>query len=265
MGRWRCGRKTQNNTDKINILHRKNERTTAVTRDLGFRLNLKMVLYLENLCLTEKPRIFNPKPRVAPERYARLQTVRRTKIMKNTFRLLFLMILLSSCSESNSKKSAQLESTKSVNNDLIIDTIITLSEKYNYLKLNQTFSEKEAENTLYEYFKKKKILPQSFVKGDMSENEEQLFVDFDTIYRFPSDKSIAIITYWLAPAYLNGHCVQPKRAFISRSNKKLIITNEEFIPERFLIDSINKSSIMFISDYDCSNNKVTKKYRLKIK
>jgi len=41
---------------------------TAVTRDLGIRLNLKMVLYLENLCLTEKPRIFNPKPRVAPER-----------------------------------------------------------------------------------------------------------------------------------------------------------------------------------------------------
>jgi hypothetical protein len=35
---------------------------------LGIRLNLKMVLYLENLCLTEKPRIFNPKPRVAPER-----------------------------------------------------------------------------------------------------------------------------------------------------------------------------------------------------
>ena len=42
--------------------------TTAVTRDLGIRLNLKMVLYLENLCLTEKPLIFNPKPRVAPER-----------------------------------------------------------------------------------------------------------------------------------------------------------------------------------------------------
>lgn len=175
------------------------------------------------------------------------------------------MILVSSCSKSNSKKLTQLESAKSVTNDLIIDTIITLSEKYNYLKLNQTFSEKEAENTLYEYFKRKNILPQLFVKGDMSENEEQLFVDFDTIYRFPSNKSLAIITYWLAPAYLNGHCVQSKRAIISHSDKKLIVTNEEFIPERFLIDSINKSSIIFISDYDCSNNKVTKKYRLKIK
>jgi hypothetical protein len=47
---------------------------TAVTRDLGIRLNLKMVLYLGNLCLTEKPRIFNPKPRVAPRRYLLVKT-----------------------------------------------------------------------------------------------------------------------------------------------------------------------------------------------
>jgi hypothetical protein len=42
--------------------------TTAVWRDWGFRLNGKLVLYLENLCLTEKSRIFNPQPRQAPER-----------------------------------------------------------------------------------------------------------------------------------------------------------------------------------------------------
>ena len=53
---------------KIGI-NKKTEGITAVWRDWGFRLNLKMVLYLENLCLTEKSRIFNPKPRVAPERY----------------------------------------------------------------------------------------------------------------------------------------------------------------------------------------------------
>jgi len=45
-------------------------RITAVWRDWGFRLNLKMVLYLENLCLTEKSRIFNPQPRQAPRRQA---------------------------------------------------------------------------------------------------------------------------------------------------------------------------------------------------
>jgi hypothetical protein len=45
---------------------------TAVWRDWGFRLNLKMVLYLGNLCLTEKSRLFIPQPRQAPERYAKI-------------------------------------------------------------------------------------------------------------------------------------------------------------------------------------------------
>jgi hypothetical protein len=36
---------------------------------LGFRLNRKLDLYLKNLCLTEKSRIFSPQPRQAPERY----------------------------------------------------------------------------------------------------------------------------------------------------------------------------------------------------
>ncbi|MDI9312935.1 MAG: hypothetical protein QM535_22180 [Limnohabitans sp.] len=106
-------------------------------------------------------------------------------------------------------------------------------------------------------------MSQSIVKGNFSEREEQLFVEYNTIYRFPSKKSIAIIAYWLAPAYLNGHCVQPKRAIISRFEKELKITNEEFIPERFLIDSIDKNSVIFISDYECANDTILKKYRLK--
>ena len=41
---------------------------TAVTRDLGIWLNVEMVLYLRNLCIMEKSRIFSPKPRVAAGR-----------------------------------------------------------------------------------------------------------------------------------------------------------------------------------------------------
>ena len=36
------------------------DRITAVWQDWRFRLNLKMVLYLENLCLMEKTRLFIP-------------------------------------------------------------------------------------------------------------------------------------------------------------------------------------------------------------
>jgi len=49
---------------------------TAVWRDWGFRLNGKLVLYLENLCLTEKSRIFIPQPRQAPERCVPLPILR---------------------------------------------------------------------------------------------------------------------------------------------------------------------------------------------
>jgi hypothetical protein len=49
--------------------HVNSRHITAVLRDWGFRLNLKMVLYLENLCLMEKTRIFIPQPRKAPRRY----------------------------------------------------------------------------------------------------------------------------------------------------------------------------------------------------
>ncbi|AYN03586.1 hypothetical protein EAG11_04930 [Flavobacterium sp. 140616W15] len=42
------------------VAEEKNEPATALWRDWGFRMNLKMVLYLENLCLTEKSRLFIP-------------------------------------------------------------------------------------------------------------------------------------------------------------------------------------------------------------
>lgn len=40
---------------------------TAVAINLGNLLNLKMVLYLQNLRIIETSRITNPKPRAAPE------------------------------------------------------------------------------------------------------------------------------------------------------------------------------------------------------
>ena len=46
--------------------------TTAVTRDLGFRLTLKLVLYLKVQSLTEYYGVLSPKPRVAAKRCASL-------------------------------------------------------------------------------------------------------------------------------------------------------------------------------------------------
>jgi len=46
-----------------------NEPPTHATSRLGIWLNLKIVLYLIHLFLTERLRIFNPSLRVARERY----------------------------------------------------------------------------------------------------------------------------------------------------------------------------------------------------
>ena len=46
--------------------------TTAVTRDLGFRLTLKLVLYLKVQSLTEYYGVLSPKPRVAAKRCTQL-------------------------------------------------------------------------------------------------------------------------------------------------------------------------------------------------
>jgi hypothetical protein len=60
----------------------KKRHITAVWQDWGFRLNLKMVLYLGNLCLTEKSRIFILQPRQAPER----QAVKKPRFSVKTFK-----------------------------------------------------------------------------------------------------------------------------------------------------------------------------------
>ncbi len=46
--------RTRTNFDFDNKSNLKKLLVTAVTRDLGFGLNLKLVLYLKNLFLTEK-------------------------------------------------------------------------------------------------------------------------------------------------------------------------------------------------------------------
>ena len=60
---------------------------TAVWRDWGFRLNGKLVLYLENLCLTEKSRIFNPQPRQAAKRCTSVATTIKIAVNKIDLKL----------------------------------------------------------------------------------------------------------------------------------------------------------------------------------
>lgn len=56
--------------DVINLKAKQSLPLAAVWRDWGFRINEKMVLYLENLCLNENPASVIPEPdHQAPEHY----------------------------------------------------------------------------------------------------------------------------------------------------------------------------------------------------
>ena len=63
---------------------------------------------------------------------------------------------------------------------------------------------------------------------------------------------------------MNGTCVQPSMAIISRTNKGLKLTNEKFVTEDFGIDSISKNIIIYAYKFDCSEHKVAKNYKVKL-
>jgi hypothetical protein len=56
----------------VTLRNKSNHLPTAVTRDLGFRLNLKMILYLKVQSLIESFRLTNPQLLKAAKRCAQL-------------------------------------------------------------------------------------------------------------------------------------------------------------------------------------------------
>ena len=143
----------------------------------------------------------------------------------------------------------------------IIDTTIVLTNIQNSGDCTK-ITEIEAEKFLYKYFRTKGTLPRNEIKDYSKEN---LCIDYDTIYNLKSNKTCsAIIRYWLKPADLNGTCVQPSMAIISKTQKGFKITNEEFVNPDFGIDSTAENQTVYGYKYDCSEHKVLKNYKLKL-
>jgi hypothetical protein len=115
------------------------------------------------------------------------------------------------------------------------------------------------------YFRSDKI-PEIIKKED----EDKFAVDFDTTYLVNLNNNKyndAIISFWLKPPWACGHCWQPHKAIISDTDTGYKISNEEFIPTNFAIDSVineNNKIVIYGYDYDCGNHKVLNKLRIKI-
>jgi hypothetical protein len=128
-----------------------------------------------------------------------------------------------------------------------------------------------AANALHNYFKAKGFLIQSEINENLnlprlSQNKGKNVIEFVGVNWFSNE--LGVIYYYNAPVGAVGHCVQPHNAIISNSEKGLTISNEEFLPTNFCIDSvkiIDKKHIIYANDYDCFNNVVVKKYRIVIK
>jgi len=198
--------------------------------------------------------------------------------MKNqiTAKLLILFIVsLTSCGNGSVKgtKGSFIDSTLKKKLSIIdsiptLDTTIVL-KKYTPAKYaGKILSTSIAKNILYNHFRSKGYLIQEELKGISETDELKTCVTYDTIYKVNNKTSSAVISYWLAPPYSSGHCYQPSKAIIVDTDKGYKITNEEFIPTSFTIDSISMIDcypIIFCYDFDCGEDKVIKKIRIKLK
>ncbi len=155
-----------------------------------------------------------------------------------------------------------------------LDTIIKLSEIKHSNHQGASLTEDYAKKILYKHFAAKGFFTSDNLPSmeELTENDnEKLSVEYKGIFIAGlnnNEKLAAVITYWLTPPYASGHCYQPHKAIILDTGTGYIITNEEFIPENYLIDSLNtKHGLVTIFGYyyDCVNHTVVKKLKIGIK
>ena len=145
-----------------------------------------------------------------------------------------------------------------------LDTVIMLAHADNSNFSNRNLNQLEAEKCLYSYFRSKGIFTRER-QNKLKTNNEQLIVDYDTIYRVRTAKfSGAVISYWLGPADLNGHCFQPRKAIIRHTLRGYKVTDENFIPISFSVDSVVTSNI-YGYVYDCGGKGIVRHFKINLR
>ena len=164
--------------------------------------------------------------------------------------------------------AAKIEEAK-IDEYEIIDTTIFLSGIKSSRYKGDKLTSGMAEEILYQHFVKKGYFRSDKIPEVIKkEDGEKLAVYYDTTYLVNLNQNKfndAIICFWLTPPGASGHCWQPHKAIISDADKGYKISNEEFIPTNFAINSVanqNNKSVIFGYDYDCGNHKVLRNLRL---
>ncbi|MEO6454791.1 MAG: hypothetical protein ABIN97_11995 [Ginsengibacter sp.] len=194
----------------------------------------------------------------------------RTKI-KSALTLI-IILYSSSCKDQGSISDPLIELNKEPSAAIskaerlsLLDTTIVLADTKSAYMSNKNLTAKEAKALLYKYFKEKGITTRNELRDVSLNSTERLCVDYDTIYQLQTNKySGAIVSYWLGPADLNGNCFQPSKAVILNTIEGYKITNEEFIPTNYIIDSVIKSNICGY-DYECGGRGTIRYWKVTLK
>jgi hypothetical protein len=190
------------------------------------------------------------------------------------FRLLILVVSISfgNCSEQQTAAKPKVVSQKLTNTVTqemsqlpFLDTVITISDRHKYSIKSKPLSDKEAENLLYDHFRSKGVLSRSEWQIRSTINKDCISVEYDSLYRIQTENlSGAVISYWLGPVDLNGHCFQPKKAIVLSTPKGYKIINEEFIPTSFIVDR-TRGAYIYGEEYECGGRGTLRQFRIALK
>jgi hypothetical protein len=195
-----------------------------------------------------------------------------------TISCLLPFLLLNTFSDKVTVKTECRESISSQEMETISDSILSFDSTIFLLKqpvshyhgINLTDS--LAKIVLYNHFKSQGYLIQEELKGDYSEeNEKRSCVRFSKIHEVDLNNNSfidAVVEYWLSPIYASGHCWQPHKAIIMDTDDGYQISNEEFIPINFDIDSVSifqGHPTLFGYDYNCGEDRILRYFTLTLK
>jgi hypothetical protein len=146
----------------------------------------------------------------------------------------------------------------------LLDTTITLKGLKDVNVNKSNLSQEEANRVLNQYYRKQGVLNRTDFKVSPENDADNMCADLDTIHNIHFDNfSGAVISYWLGPCDLNGHCFQPTYAIITQTKTGYTVTNIGFIPENFYVDSV-AGSYVYGGDYDCGGRGVIRRYKAKL-
>lgn len=146
-----------------------------------------------------------------------------------------------------------------------LDTVIVLNVLRDQPQSEINITNRQAKKTVYKYFKEKGILSRVDFKLSLDNANNNLCVSYDTSYIVSTSSFCgAVVSYWIGPPDLNGHCFQPSKAFIQYTNRGHRISNENFILTNFAIDS-TVGSYIYGQDYDCGGRGIIRQFKILLK